>query len=109
MGAGASGCTRQDPAHDSTVSELQTHREQARYTVVGTTRQAHPPATAPANRCRRDNLLPHAVSALWRVLTDPAEGGGMSQQIDQAVHAALAQQRDSDLQRCGQAAATTGS
>ena len=59
---------------------------------------------------RRDDLLPHAVSALWRVLTDPPEGGGIAQQIDQAVHEALAQQRDEELlQRQAQApAARTG-
>ncbi|PRW60038.1 3D-(3,5 4)-trihydroxycyclohexane-1,2-dione acylhydrolase (decyclizing) [Chlorella sorokiniana] len=56
-----------------------------------------------------DALLPHAVSALWRVLTDPAEGGGIAQQIEQAVHGALAQQRDEELQRRGQAAARAGS
>jgi len=53
-------------------------------------------------------LLPHAVSALWRVLTDEAEGGGIAQQIDQAVHAALSRQRDEELLRGGQAATRPG-
>lgn len=62
----------------------------------------------PSTAARRDDLLPHAVGALWRVLTDPPEGGGIAQQIDQAVHAALAQQRDEELRRRQAAAARTG-
>lgn len=47
----------------------------------------------------RPELSQEAVRVLWRVLSEGPEAGGLSQQIDDAVRAALCRQHESKLRQ----------